>query len=505
MSTEHKTQQDEYPELLDQWATLNFDTKPKPQPTTPVEGKVAVLTPETGDNPQKLELEPLNFDDDTPITIETGERPFQKKPKNKILLALITTGCVLTGIGLFINAGKEESGKVFAENGTKTQDQTAPSDIPTQDPKDQTIGQLRSDQASSTLKGKIDALNKRKELDAKVKAKLANRTISGGRVAAAPVQSTYSSLPPASNPDPVPFHSIPRDPSPYTPAYRPASSIQNYEPQQAHQPKPQPKMLAFGGLPEEKNSNSSSSVTQPVTEPAQTTGYQPASYTTPSQPAANATPSQGFDTQGSAALDEQQQTFLRGGRLTRIAVNASSAGTITSGAILPGRFSVQIGSPLSGIPAGTTLLFETKMVYPNGKLEAYAIGVVSGDYQRVQPVPAGAIALLSGDGNLLKAQQPGAGFMSSAMGRGLFGAVQGAAGRFLATGSVISQSNSGTLLSQGAGGKGFSDLAAGALQGGLSPMLQSLPQQQTTDDKSFSLEPGKKVTVKVVQPFNFSF
>jgi hypothetical protein len=502
MKTKHEAQ-NEFSEHLDRWATLNFDTEPKPQPTTPVEGKVAVLTPETGDNPQNLELEPLNFDDDAPITIETGERPFQKKPKNKIFLALITTGCVLAGIGMFINAGKEESGKVFAENSTKTQDQTVPSNVPTQDPKDQTIGQLRSDQASSTLKEKIDALNKRKEQDAKQKAKLANRTIPRERIASVPVQPTYSS------PDPVPFRSTPRDPAPAsnTPAYRPASSIQNYEPSlKAQQPKPQPKLLAFGALPEEKGASQSSSAIQPVSAPERTTGYQPApERTTGYQPAAYTTQPQGFDTQGNAALDEQQQAFLGGGHLTRIAVNASSAGTITSGAILPGRFSVQIGAPLSGIPTGTTLLFETKTVYPNGKLEAYAVGVVTGDYQRVQPVPAGAIALYSGDGNLLKAQKPSSGFMSSAVGRGLFGAVQGAAGRFLSTDSVISQSNSGTLLSQSAGGKGFSDLAAGAMQGGLSPLLQSLPQQQTTDDKSFSLEPGKKVTVKVVQPFNFSF
>ena len=502
MNAEHEVQ-NEFPEQLDHWATLDFEAISNPQPTTPVHNDVAVLPEETGENHQLVELEPLSFDDDedAPITIQTGERPFQKRPLPQIALGVVCAASLAVGIGLFISAGSKDASRVFAENSSKTQVDAVPSDIPAQDPKDQTIGQLRSDQASQTLKEKIDALNKRKEQDAKQKANLANRTIPSERVASIPVQSSYSSLPPVSNPDPVPFRSIPRDPVPsYTPAYRPASSIQNYEPpvqtQQPKQPKVQPKLLAFGALPEEKGATQSSAMVQPVAGPEQTAGYQPAAYTTQTQ---------GFDTQGNTALDTQQQSFLGGGRLTRIAVNASAGGTITSGAILPGRFSVQIGAPLSGIPAGTTMLFETKTVYPNGKLEAYAIGVVSGDYQRVQPVPAGAIALLSGDGNLLKAQKPGAGFMSSIMGRGLFGAVQGAAGRFLSTDSVISQSNSGTLLSQSAGGKGFSDLAAGALQGGLSPLLQSLPQQQTTDDKSFSLEPGKKVTVKVIQPFNFSF
>ena len=501
MNAEHETQND-FPEHLDQWATLNFVAASKPQEAKPAHSDVAVLPPETSDNPQIAELEPLSFDDeDAPITINTGERPFQKKPLPQILLGVVCAASLAVGIGLFISAGSKDASRVFADNQTKTQEQTAPSDVPTQDPRDQTIGRLQSDQASRTLQEKIDALNKRKAQEAKQKAGLASHTIPSDRIASASVQPTNSSLPPVSNPDPVPFRSIPKDPTPsYTPSYHPASSTQNYEPpiqaQQPKPPQPQPKLLAFGALPEEKGANQSSAMVQPVAGPEQTTGYQPAAYTAQTQ---------GFDAQGNTALGEQQQAFLGGGRLTRIAVNASAGGTITSGAILPGRFSVQIGSPLSGIPAGTTMLFETKTVYSNGKLEAYAIGVVSGDYQRVQPVPAGAIALLSGDGNLLKAQKPGAGFMSSVMGRGLFGAVQGAAGRFLSTGSVISQSNSGTLLSQSAGGKGFSDLAAGALQGGLSPLLQSLPQQQTTDDKSFSLEPGKKVTVKVVQPFNFSF
>ena len=486
-----KTEQDSV-EHHDRWASLDFDGATKPKATTPLD-PVALQQGSTEQKEEpELDLEPLKFDDDDDsVNIEVGERSFQKKPLPKLMLGLVGAGLLAVGVGTFISAGTHDAGRILADNSGKPQDETAASNIPGKDARDQKIGELQSDQASSTLKSKIDALNKRKELEAKARTNKERST----KIASIPatVTPTYSSLPVASAPDPVPFRSIPADPVPYT---RPVS--QNYEPQriQQQQPVQQPKLLAFGGMPENRD-GSTPATAQPVSGLSQSSGYTPVVYR--SQP-------QGFDVQGNG-LEDQQRAFLGGDRQARISANASASGTVSSGAILPGRFSVQINSPLSGIPAGTIIIFETKTVYPSGKVEAYGIGVTSGDYQRLQPIPAGAIALFSGNGKLLKAERPSAGFLSSPMGRMMFGAVQGAAGRYLSTNSVLSQSNSGTLLSQSAGGKGFSDLAAGALQGGLNPLLQSLPQQQqgATEDKTFSVEPGKKVMVKVIQPFTFSF
>jgi hypothetical protein len=486
------------PENLDRWSQLDFEESTG-QKETPHANLPHPLPQEITEQSPDPELEPILFDDDDSVHIEVTDRPFQKKPLPKIMLGLIGAGLGAVAVGTFITAGSNDASKVFAENSSLAPDGTVASNIPGKDPRDQKIGELQSDQATSTLKAKIDALNKRKELEAKQRANKDR----GTKIASAPttVTPTYASLPVASAPDPVPFRSVP-DSQPYTQLERTTPVSQNYEPQRVQQPQQpvqQPKLLAFGGMPEDRG-GSTSTAAQPVSGTAQgsaqSTGYTQVAYRPESQ---------GFDTQ-ETSLEDQQRAFLGGDRQARISANASASGTVSSGAILPGRFSVQIDSPLSGIPAGTIIIFETKTVYPSGNVEAYGIGVTSGDYQRLRPIPVGAIALFSNNGNRLKAQRPSAGFLSSPIGRALFGAVQGAAGRYLSTDSVLSQSNSGTLLSQSAGGKGFSDLAAGALQGGLSPLLQSLPQQQqgATDDKSFSVEPGKKVMVKVLQPFTFS-
>lgn len=507
----HQTNQDEpQANQHDQWAELKFDEpdekgayQKQSTPAAPV--PLTVSSASTLD-PEDLELEAQLFgnddEDDEPINIEVSDRPFQKKPLPKLMLGLVGAGLCAVAIGLFISAGSQDASRILAENSASTtQNEGAlPSSIPSPDPRDQKIGELQSDQASATLKAKIDALNKRKEAEAKAKAKSSSGRTT--KISSLPVSSepAYSSMSVAAAPDPVPFRSTSRysEPIAYSPAPRYAPTAQGYsQPVVQQQPKEQPKMLAFGGMPEEsefRNSSQSPTVQPVYSSPQSTSGYTTVAYSSQTQ---------GFDTQ-SNALSEQQRAFLGGGRQTRISANASASGNISSGAILPGRFSVQIESPLSGIPAGTTMLFETKAVYPSGRVEAYAIGIVSGDYQRLQPIPMGSIALFSSNGKLLKAQRPGAGFLNSVVGRALIGSVQGAAGRFLATDSVISQTSTGTLTSQRAGGKGMSDLAAGALQGGLSPLLQSLPQG-TSEDKVFSLEPGKKVVVKVVQPFTFSF
>jgi hypothetical protein len=484
------------PENLDRWSQLDFEEStgqkvpPQANLSEPKPKEVTAQSPDLGP-----ELDPILFDDDDSVHIEVTDRPFQKKPLPKIMLGLIGAGLGAVAVGTFITAGSNDASKVFAENSSQAPDGTVASNIPGKDPRDQKIGELQSDQASSTLRAKIDALNKRKEQEAKQR----ENKDRGTKIASVPttVTPTYASLPVASAPDPVPFRSVP-DSQPYTQPVSSTPVSQNYEPQrvqqQQQQPVQQPKLLAFGGMPEDRG-GSTSTAAQPVAGTSQSTGYTPVAYRPQSQ---------GFDVQGNG-LEEQQQAFLGGDRQARISANASASGTVSSGAILPGRFSVQIDSPLSGIPAGTIIIFETKTVYPSGNVEAYGIGLTSGDYQRLRPIPMGAIALFSNNGNLLKAQRPSAGFLSSPIGRVLFGAVQGAAGRYLSTDSVLSQSNSGTLLSQRAGGKGFSDLAAGALQGGLSPLLQFLPQQQGgAEDKSFSVEPGKKVMVKVLQPFTFS-
>jgi hypothetical protein len=488
---------------IDKWAELNFDEVS--ESAKPSESDSEKNSPsESVDLPQvssEAELEPLQFDDDEPINIEVSDRPFQKKPLPKLMLGLVGAGVLAVGTGAFINAGSQDAGKVFADNATKPQEEATSSNLPSKDPRDQTIGELQSGQASTTLKQKIDALNERKEKEAKLKA---HKTRSP-KIASLPVtktEPTYSASPVASSSEGVPFRSIPSDPAPSS--YKIPQQItpvaRNYEPPKMQQPQQQPKLLAFGGIQEDK-----SDLTNPSPNPA----AQPVSSALPSQPTgytsvAYKQPQEGFAAAGNSSLEDQQKAFMGGNRLARISANASASGVVSSGAILPGRFSIQTDSPLSGIPAGSTIAFETKTVYPSGKVEAYAIGIVSGDYQRLQPIPAGTIALYSKNGKLLKAQRPSAGFLASPIGRGLVGALQGAAGRFLSTDSVISQTDSGTLMSQKAGSKGISDLAAGAMQGGLTPLLQSLPQGEIAD-KSFSIEPGKRVLVKVLQPFNFTF
>lgn len=498
IETANETEQ-ALPAHVDRWSRLDFEETPA-QETVPSADPVTVQE-EITNHSSEPDLDPILFDDEDSVDIEVTDRPFQKKPLPKITLGLIGAGLGAVAVGTFITAGSNDASKVFSDNASTTQEETAASNIPGKDPRDQKIGELQSDQASSTLKSKIDALNKRKEQEAKLKASKGRSTT----VASVPasVVPAYSSLPVASAPDPVPFRSIPDPkPVPYIQPERSTPVSQNYEPQR--EPQQQPKLLAFGGIPEDRDGDRGGSTTaaaQPVSGSAQSSVYTPVSYRSQSQGFDN----QGFATQGNG-LEDQQRAFLGGDRQARISANASASGTVSSGAILPGRFSVQINSPLSGIPAGSIIIFETKTVYSSGKVEAYGIGVTSGDYQRLQPIPVGAIALFSSNGNLLKAQRPSAGFFGSAVGRSLMGAFQGAAGRYLSTDSTISQSDSGTLLSQKAGGKGMSDLAAGALQGGLSPLLQSLPQrQQGAEDKNFSVEPGKKVMVKVLQPFTFSF
>jgi hypothetical protein len=441
-------------------------------------------------------LEPLEFEDgDEPISITMGDRPSHKKPLNKIILGMGGAIVVTGALGFMLMAGQKDAERLIAQQSAAPDQAAATSGtILPDDPKDQTIGELRSNEASKKLAdemAKQDAAKAAK--DNKPKGLPSTAPVTIARPSSAP-NVDYSEPDPYTPPArsyPAPFVQPAR--SSYTPQYRPSS---NYSGPQSKPEKPAvpQKLLAFGALPDEEQSTPTSRAATTKQASSQTAGYQTVS-SVQQQPT-------GFSDSGSIQM--QQAAFLTGVAQSRIELGTTAKAEISSGAILPGQFAVRLTEPLGNIAAGTSIVFEPKTVYPNGKVEAYAVGIARGSYQKIVRVSQGAIAVFATNGKILKAKKPSAGFFNSIGGQIIAGGLQSAAARFLSTDSTTTITDSGTQTNTKGGSKSLADIGLSALQGGVNPLMRSLTPQQTTEGKGqFSLEPGDKLLVKVLNPFTF--
>jgi hypothetical protein len=120
---------------IDKWAQLDFSDKPPVQkPDEKVE-----IDPDT----TQQKLEPIEFDDNEPINIEIGDRPFQKKPLPKLMLGLVGAGVCAVAIGMFISAGSQDASKVLSDNAATPKEETTPSNTPGQREFDGKKGAIR--------------------------------------------------------------------------------------------------------------------------------------------------------------------------------------------------------------------------------------------------------------------------------------------------------------------------------------------------------------------------
>jgi hypothetical protein len=195
--------------------------------------------------------------------------------------------------------------------------------------------------------------------------------------------------------------------------------------------------------------------------------------------------------------------------MVQIQMESSAIGRVTSGAILPNGFIVTLDSALAAIPAGSRLAVKPQTIYPDGKIEAYAVAVslASGGYQKTTPIPPGSIQFLMENGSIPKAKKPGKGFFQSQIGRMILGGGSALANQFLSGDTTISQTQTGTLSSSKAGPKDLTGLGLAFTKGAIDPLLANLQSQTTTEAKdSFVLEPGKKTyQLRVLQNFNLAF
>ena len=482
---------------LEALAQFDFEqADPDPSPKTeaipePTEEAQAALANEM------VPLEPIDFGDDEPIELETmSDRPFHKKPGPMLLASALAVGALGLGALGLLSAGQKDLDTVIAKNAESPSGSAAAEEgIKPDDPKDRTIGDLRSQEASRKL-----AEEMRKQEEER------KRRLLAGRNGARPPSTTPT---PAVRTSSVPDtdYSAPAERYSSASSYSPPSSYQapsyasRYQPsassfsgggrsQSTPQEPPKPKkLLAFGQMPEDKAQAS----TQQSSPALQNASYQTVSYKQPSM---------GFGDNGDA-LKSQQAAFVSGVEQTRIQMGSAAKATISSGAIMPNRFLVTLDQALGSMQPGTQIIFEPRTVYPNGKVEAYAIGIARGGYQQIVPVPVGAIAVFATNGKILKAKAPSKGFFNSVGGQMLVGGLSGAASRFLATDSTTTVTDFGSQSNTKAGGKGVGDLGLSFLQGAANPLMQQIKPQQTDGKGEFSLEPGQALMVKVLQPFTF--